>query len=124
MSLTRKQFLKSILGAATGAVGVAALVGCDSSSSGGDASGASCVNNGTTVDIGSNHGHALTVSKADVTAAADKTYDIMGTATHTHSVTITAAMFGMLKNNNTMQMVVSTSGGGMPHTHTITVTCA
>src|SRR5262245_43954557 len=33
---------------------------------------------GTNVVIGTNHGHELTVSPADIMAMVDKTYDIMG----------------------------------------------
>ena len=43
-----------------------------------------------------NHGHALTVTKAEAMAAADKTYDIKGTAMHTHTVVITVAQFAMM----------------------------
>jgi hypothetical protein len=124
MSLTRKQFLSSMMGAVAGAAGVALLVGCSSSDSSPDAAGGGkdCVANGTTVDIGGNHGHTLTVAKADVSAAADKTYDIMGTSAHTHSVVVTAALFNTLKAN-TGVMVTSTAGGADGHTHTISIGC-
>ncbi len=77
---------------------------------------------GCTETISGNHGHTLTVSAADVAAAADKTYDITGGAGHSHSVMITAAQFGMLASGMTVS-VTSTSGGG--HTHNVTVSdCA
>ncbi|MEO7732104.1 MAG: hypothetical protein ABIY55_14110 [Kofleriaceae bacterium] len=122
MSLTRKQFLSSMMGAVAGAAGVAFLVGCSSSESSPDAGGGAknCVTNGTTVSIGGNHGHKLTVDKAEVSAAADHTYDITGTADHAHSVTVTAALFTTLKAN-TGVMVTSTSGAG--HTHDISIGC-
>jgi hypothetical protein len=122
MSLTRKQFLSSMMGAVAGAAGVAFLVGCSSSDDAGDddGGGKDCAANGTTVTIGGNHGHALVVAKGEVAATVDKTYDIKGTADHTHSVTVTAALFTTLKAN-TGVMVTSTSGGG--HTHDISIGC-
>jgi hypothetical protein len=77
--------------------------------------------NGTSVNIAGNHGHVLMVSKAEVTAAADKTYDITGTAAHSHSVTVTAANFATLASNQSVSLT-STSGGN--HTHSILVMCA
>jgi hypothetical protein len=121
MSLTRKQFLSSMMGAVAGAAGVALLVGCSSGDDGGDdGGGKDCAANGTTVTIGGNHGHVLVVAKADVSATADKTYDITGTASHSHNVTVTAALFTTLKAN-TGVMVTSTTGGG--HTHDISIGC-
>jgi hypothetical protein len=81
----------------------------------------SCTTNGTISTIGSNHGHVLVVSKTEVAAGVPKTYDIQGTASHTHSVTVTAAMFTMLKSNTTI-MTTSTNDSG--HSHPITVMCA
>jgi hypothetical protein len=70
--------------------------------------------------IASNHGHVLTVSAADVTAGQPRTYDIMGGAGHGHSVTLTAAHFQMLAQN---QPVTVTSTVTL-HSHSITVRCA
>ncbi|HEY5949888.1 MAG TPA: hypothetical protein VIV40_30550 [Kofleriaceae bacterium] len=120
--MTRKQFLGTMIGAA----GAAALVGCGGDDGGGGLDGAitrNCAMNGTSVTIESNHGHVLVVSSSDVTTGADKTYDIMGTATHTHSVTVTAADFAKLQSNaNASVMVTSTVGGA--HTHAVTILCA
>ena len=60
-------------------------------------------------------------SKEDVEAEVDKTYSIQGTATHDHSLTISASEFASLKSNQSIQ-VTSAAGGG--HSHAITVTCA
>jgi hypothetical protein len=71
-----------------------------------------------------NHGHKLTVSKADAAAGKDKTYDIKGTAAHTHKVDVTAAMFKDLEAGQ-MVMTTSTKGGtGAGHTHAIQIECA
>ena len=69
--------------------------------------------------IASNHGHALVVPNADVVAGIEQVYDITGTATHPHQVTVTAAMFAALAAN---QAVTATATGGT-HTHGITITC-
>lgn len=122
MSLTRNQFLRSVVSAAAGAAGAAWLVACgdDGGGGGADAAARSCTMNGTTVAISGNHGHVLMVSKADVVAGVSKTYDITGTAGHTHTVTISAALFTMLQNN----MTVMTISMMDDHTHNITVMCA
>jgi hypothetical protein len=52
--------------------------------------------------ISMNHGHVLSVPAADITAGVDKTYSVMGTATHNHFVQITAAEFAMLKAGGTV----------------------
>ncbi len=146
--LNRNEFLRSSVGLAAAWFGFAAC-GKDPSS-GGDADGtmidagddvdaavkndagltrdaatdspaASCSMNGTSVAIGSNHGHTMTVSKAEVAAAVEKTYDIQGTSAHPHSVTVTAADFAKLANN--MDVVVMSTTNSM-HSHSVTVRCA
>jgi hypothetical protein len=69
--------------------------------------------------IGSNHSHSLTVPAADIEIGVETTYDITGTASHSHEVTLTAAHFTSLKSGSSIQ-VTSTSSG---HTHSVTVTC-
>lgn len=123
MSLTRKEFLSSVISVVAGAAGAAVLVGCGSSSSGPDAAAKNCSTNGTAITIEANHGHALTVAKEDVVAGVDKTYAIMGTSAHSHNVTVTAAMFAMLKNNTSVT-ISSTAGGSDGHTHSVLVDCA
>ena len=80
--------------------------------------------NGTTSTIGSNHGHVLMVTKADVAAAQDITYHIMGAAAHDHTVLVTAAMFQTLQQNNGVMMTSSQATAGPLHTHPIMVVCA
>ena len=60
-----------------------------------------------------NHGHSLTVPAADIEAGAEKTYDITGTASHSHEVTLTADHFTSLKAGSSIQ-ATSTSSGPMP----------
>lgn len=140
--ITRIQFLRSLVGVSASIIGGAALLGCkdDEGSSTPDAPSAPGVDAPKLVDapviqpdapaavcastnaaIGANHGHVIVVSGADITAGVDKTYDIKGGSTHAHAVTVSAAMFTMLKAGMAI-MVTSTVGSG--HTHPVTVTCA
>jgi len=120
MTMTRKEFLRTLVGAGMGAAGVAVIAGCGGDDGGGtpDAAPLTCASPAAT--ISANHGHTITVSMADVTAGAAKTYNIMGTSIHDHTVMVTAAQFAELKNGGTLNI---TSGSGGGHTHTVTVMC-
>jgi hypothetical protein len=130
MKLDRKEFMKLVLGM-TGlgvGVGVVGTAACGSSgtpsntgTAGNGGGGNACDTNAPTDTISANHGHTLTVSKADVTAGDLKTYSIQGTAAHDHMVTITSASFDTLK---TGQSIMLTSTTGANHMHTVTVICA
>ncbi len=144
--MTRKQFLRSALDVAAATIGLTILSACNGSSTptpGADAAGtvgsgsgsgpgsgagsaSACIQNGTTVNIVANHGHVLVVSKDDVAAAQQKSYDIMGTADHTHTVTITAAMFQQLATDQAImtQSTVNNSATFGTHNHPIMVACA
>ena len=67
-----------------------------------------CNLNGTTVGIGANHGHVMTVAKADITAGVEKTYKTISDLNasqgqgHVHSVKLTAADFTALKAGMTV----------------------
>jgi basic membrane lipoprotein Med (substrate-binding protein (PBP1-ABC) superfamily) len=122
--MTRNEFLRAIVKGAGGAAAVALVVGCSSNNTAAapDAAAvASCTTNGTVDTIAANHGHVLTVSKEDVVAGVDKTYDIQGTATHTHSVTVTAATFATLQANMAASLTSTTNA---MHSHGITIVCA
>ena len=114
MTMTRKEFLGSIAAAT-------ALVACGSSNgSGADAKATSCTMDGTTAAIDDNTGHVLNVTTADVIAGAGKTYDIMGTADHTHNVEMTPNLFALLQQDRSAMVTSSTTDG---HNHDITITC-
>jgi hypothetical protein len=68
--------------------------------------------------IQGNHGHVLTVSPSDLDSTA-KVYDIQGSASHTHKVTLTTANLAQLKAGETVT-VVTTEGS---HDHQVTVHC-
>lgn len=123
MSMTRKEFLGTVVkGTALGAVVATTVAACGGDDDGGD---------GVTIDappgactprnvIAGNHGHGFTVTRAEVDAGAEVTYDIEGTAGHIHTVTLTASHMATLATGGSV-MVVSTSGAA--HTHNITVNC-
>jgi hypothetical protein len=121
MRISRKDFLK--MGAATGATVSLVLIGCggdddDYGGSGGSGGGSSSP---CSADIVANHGHVLSIPAADLDATTDKTYDIQGSAPHTHSVTFTAAQMAELKGGAS---VTVTSSVESSHSHDVSVTCA
>jgi len=122
MDLSRKDFLKLTFAF----LGGAALVqsGCGDSSGGPDLSTPpNCNLNGTKSKIADNHPapHSLIVPKSDLASTTNKTYDIMGSADHTHSVTLTAANLASLAANTS---VTVTSTSTLAHTHQCVVSCA
>jgi hypothetical protein len=138
--MTRKEFLRSIAGLGAGAL----AVGC---SDGGspkpnvDAPPQNMIDApkppidapASTIDapmtvcptpssiISSNHGHVATIPSADVQAGVQKSYDIQGASDHPHTITVTAAMFMMMKAGQTVN-VVSTNDAA--HTHTVMLSCS
>jgi hypothetical protein len=70
--------------------------------------------------VGSNHGHVLTVSLADVNAGVAKTYDLTGTAGHAHAVTLDAAVFSRLRAGEIVRLPSSRDG----HLHRLLVKLA
>ena len=122
--MKRSDFIKRSIAVMAIGIPVAALTGSCSENEELDPDNdpKDCLANGTSTSISSNHGHSITVSKADVDDGVQKTYSIQGSSSHPHDVTITSSQFSSLKNNQSSIQVVSTSEGG--HTHSITVSCA
>ncbi len=124
--MDRKTFIKKTAGTLLIALPAYSILSCSSSSDDvdpNDNSGtANCLQNGARASaISANHGHTLTVSKADVDAGTEKTYNIAGSSNHSHSVTVSTDDFNVLKNNQSVS-VISTSGNS--HTHSVTISCA
>jgi hypothetical protein len=71
--------------------------------------------------ISDNHGHVLAIAAADLDSTTDKTYDIQGTAGHTHSVTFTAAQLAQLKAGGTVSVTTTMA---LAHDHRIGEHCA
>lgn len=70
--------------------------------------------------IAANHGHVLAVALADLDSASDKTYDIQGSADHSHTVTLTVAQLRSLKTGSS---VTTASSIAFDHQHQIVITC-
>ncbi len=124
--MDRKTFIQKSVGAMLIAVPIYTILGCSSTDDGdGEVpipnSNADCLANGTGISIGSNHGHSLTVSKADVQAGVAKNYSIQGTSGHNHNVNLTAANFTALKSNTA---ILLTSTNDDDHSHSVQVSCA
>ncbi|MGM5470126.1 hypothetical protein ACS386_07600 [Flavobacteriaceae bacterium LMO-SS05] len=126
--MKRKTFIQKTVGALLLAIPAYSIVSCSSSEDGPSGNpnpnpnpSGNCLQNGTNIAISGNHGHALTVSVADINAGVDKTYSIEGSADHDHAVTVTAAQFNTLKSN--MQVGIN-STIVQSHSHTLTISCA
>lgn len=70
--------------------------------------------------ISDNHGHVLAIAAADLDSLADISYDIHGSAGHTHSLLLTAADLAKLKSHAT---VMATTSVTLAHSHVVTVSC-
>lgn len=115
--MTRKNFVRTTLAAvALGACGDDGTGGTGSGGSGGSDAG-ECTTPSST--ISANHGHTIKVTKEDVAAGVDKTYDISGSSPHSHTVVIPAAAFVQLRDGNP----VSVDSTSTDHSHSVTVTC-
>lgn len=125
--MNRKTFLKKTAGALMLAAPAYMLLNCSNSddsennNNNNQGNDPDCITNGTNTNIAANHGHTLTVSVADVSAGNEKTYNIAGSAGHAHEVTVTAANFSTLANNQQVVVSSTTENG---HTHSVTISCA
>lgn len=129
--MDRKMFIKKTSAGILLAIPAISILSCSTSDDGDGSPNpnpnpdpnpvANCVENGTEVSIGANHGHSLTVSKEDVAAGSEKTYTLTTGNGHTHQVTLSASQFTTLKANNSITATSTNQGG---HTHSVTVSCA
>src|SRR5262245_1924038 len=102
--MVRREFLNKAVSGLLLWTGVGFLLnacaekGAKSSSSPSTTSG-NCLANGASSSIAYNHGHtAFVVPAADVNVGIQQTYTLgVGTALHSHTVTVTAAHFTSLK---------------------------
>lgn len=116
--ITRKEFLQA--GVAT--LLTASVAACDSDDSGDDenaeeSGGGDCTS--PTANIATNHGHSVSISAADVNAAAAKDYTLTGGG-HEHTISLSADQMTMIAAGENV-MVTSSSTNG--HTHGVTVSC-
>lgn len=114
MRLNRKQFL----GVAAGS-GASLLLGA---CGGGGYAGGSTPTSSCGATIATNHGHTVPIAVADLDSTAPKTYDIRGSATHSHAITLSTTQLAQLKSGATVN-VVSTPGDADNHTHAVALAC-
>ena len=115
MPISRKTFLIQVAGGGW----LLATAGCGGG--GGDANPpAPPAGSGCGATISDNHGHVLAIATADLDSTADKSYDIQGSAGHTHGVTFTAAQLAQLKAGTTVSVTSSMAEG---HDHRISEHC-
>lgn len=123
--MDRKTFIKKMAGTLLIGIPVYSMLGCSSSDDGNNQppnnTTKDCLANGTQSSIGTNHGHTLQVSVADVQSGAEKQYSIQGSSGHSHNITVSSANFDSLKSNQQIQVTSST---GDSHTHSVTISCA
>ncbi len=67
--------------------------------------------------ISANHGHVATITRAQLTAGGNLNLDIQGTASHTHTVSITQAEMASIAAG---QRVSKTSTNNSGHMHDVT----
>lgn len=78
-----------------------------------------CDPDGVSTTIDTNHGHSLTVPLEDVIAGIEKIYNIQGTSSHNHTVTLSPTHFESLKQGELIQITSSRNG----HTHIVSASC-
>ncbi len=125
MTLTRKAFCTSLAGATV----TIWLQGCGGggSYSGGGPSGPTSTCGASGSDISGNHGHSLTILKADLDATASKTYRLSPSGDgHVHEVTFTTAQLALLKAGTSVTVTSTATdagaGYGGSHSHAVTAT--
>ena len=124
MNMTRKTFCASLAGSTVTLL----LQGCGGggySSGGSTSTGSTCGASGT--DISANHGHALTIPKADLNSMVAIPYDLTPSVDgHNHSVTFTRSDFVTLKGGGLVTVMSTTTaatvGYGGTHFHAVTAT--
>jgi len=123
MDISRKRFCASMAGATV----TLWLQGCGGG--GGDYGGSSPPPAGSTVcgagvgNITGNHGHTLTILKADLDLTVSKTYNLAAATTdgHIHSVTFTPAQLASMKAGGSVTVTTTTNVG---HAHDVTASVA
>ena len=119
-SLTRRQFtLDAALALLAGCV-ITVSEACGSSSTSPTTSSSSTTD--VTGNVSANHGHAVTVMAVQITAGAALVgLNIMGQATHNHTIAVSQSELLSLKNRQPITVTSTTDSG---HQHTVTFTPA
>lgn len=93
-----------------------------SSGSGGTPASSTCGATGD--DISANHGHSLTIAKADLDSTTDKTYSLSPSLEgHVHAVTFTPAQLAVMKGGGSVTVTSTTTAAspayGGTHSHSV-----
>jgi VCBS repeat-containing protein len=67
--------------------------------------------------VSANHGHSVFITQAQLTAGNSLALDIRGTATHPHTISLTAAQVVTISQNQQVSVISTTDDG---HNHTVT----
>jgi hypothetical protein len=126
MNVTRKAFCASLAGA-TATLWLQGCGGGGSYSAGSTPPAASSTCGASGSDITNNHGHALTILKADLDLTVNKTYTLSPSVEgHVHDVTFTPAQLALLKAGSSVTVTstttVASSVYGGTHSHSVTAT--
>ena len=117
-SISRREFTRESVLAMLAGVAIT-ISGCGSNDS--PTAPSQGAGGSTTQDVSgtvsANHGHIATVTAAQITAAGAVSLDIMGQATHPHTVSLTASQMQQIGSR---QRVVVTSSTDAGHEHTVT----
>jgi hypothetical protein len=73
-------------------------------------------------NVSANHGHTATVSSVDLSAGNAVTLDIRGSADHPHTVVLTGAEVGQVRDGQRVSKTSSTDGSAAFGTHSHIVT--
>ena len=113
---TRREFtLEAALAMLSGVV--ITVSGCGGSTSLRSPMAPSPIDGAVSGSISANHGHSVTITRAQMTAGGDLTFDIRGSADHAHTVTLSQSQ---LLNIAAGQRVSVESTSEQAHTHTVT----
>jgi hypothetical protein len=121
MAMTRQEFCSAFAGATALLILQACGGGGDYNASPAPAPAAGCGASGA--EIAGNHGHVLTIARADLDATTNQTYQIKGSAGHDHSVTFTPAQLQSLKAGSSVVVTSTDATLGPSHTHQVTASC-
>lgn len=117
-SISRREFTRESVLAMLAGVAIT-ISGCsdDNTTAPSQNAGGSTTQQDVSGTVSANHGHIATVTAVQITAAGAVNLDIMGTATHTHTVSLTASQVQQIGSR---QRVVVTSTTDAGHDHTVT----
>lgn len=71
--------------------------------------------------ITQNHGHTVTIAKADLDGTEAKTFSILGTADHDHQITLEPQDLADLKSGISVKK--TSTDGGTSHDHEVSIIC-